>query len=130
MFLLGVAWAMVLSLVLWPLHPFRPARRAVAAAYRVLADFARSLEQVTGTFDSGAPRASTHAHARTTRVCAARSRLRASVLAAVRRPRQGRSPRGEQLLVLIEGAEQLFGTLVAIDAGARSCARERVEARR
>ncbi|MDQ2768319.1 MAG: YccS/YhfK family membrane protein, partial [Gemmatimonadota bacterium] len=29
-FLGGVAWAMVLSLVLWPLHPFRPVRRAVA----------------------------------------------------------------------------------------------------
>jgi uncharacterized membrane protein YccC len=38
------------------------------------------------------------------------------VLANLRRPRQGRSPRGEQLLVLTEGAEQIFGTLVAIDA--------------
>ena len=40
MFLGGVAWAMVLSLLLWPLHPFRPARRAVAKSYRALANFA------------------------------------------------------------------------------------------
>ncbi len=38
------------------------------------------------------------------------------VLAQTRKPRQGRSSRGEQLLVLTEGAEQLFGTLVSIDA--------------
>ena len=52
------------------------------------------------------------------------------VLADARRPRQGRSPRGEQLLVLTEGAEQLFGTLVAIDAELEACARERVDGRR
>jgi len=116
MFLLGVAWAMVLSLILWPLYPFRPARRAVAAAYRVLADFARSLEQVTGTL--GSP-SSPDIHARARAYHAdVRSALETArvVIANARRPRQGRSPRGEQLLVLTEGAEQLFGTLVAIDA--------------
>ena len=114
--LLGVAWAMVLSLLLWPLHPFRPARRAVAGAYRVLAEFARSLEQVTKSL--GNPSApAMHARARAyhadVRSALENARL---VLADARRPRQGRSPRGEQLLVLTEGAEQLFGTLVAIDA--------------
>jgi uncharacterized membrane protein YccC len=116
MFLLGVAWAMVLSLVLWPLHPFRPARRAVAAAYRVLADFARSLEQVTGTLGDAS---AAHIHARARAYHAdVRSTIEAArvVIVTARRPRQGRSPRGEQLLVLTEGAEQLFGTLVAIDA--------------
>ena len=116
MFLVGVVWAMVLSLVLWPLHPFRPARRAVAGAYRELAGFARSLEQVTGTLGS-AGAADIRARARVYHA-GVRSAIEAarSVLVAARRPRQGRSPRGEQLLVLIEGAEQLFGTLVAIDA--------------
>jgi uncharacterized membrane protein YccC len=116
MFLMGVAWSMVLSLILWPLHPFRPARRAVAAAYRVLAEFARSLEQVTRTLGD-ASSASIHARARAHHA-QVRSALESArlVLADARRPRQGRSPRGEQLLVLTEGAEQLFGTLVAIDA--------------
>ena len=116
MFLGGVAWAMVLSLVLWPLHPFRPARRAVAQSYRALADFAHALEEVTktpGSHDTTAPRERARAlHA------GVRGALEAARLALidVRRPKQGRSPRGEQLLVLTEGAEQLFGTLVAIDA--------------
>ena len=116
MFLLGVAWSMVLSLILWPLHPFRPARRAVAATYRVLADFARSLEQVTRTLGDASSEA-IHLRARAHHADV-RSALEAArlVLADARRPRQGRSPRGEQLLVLTEGAEQLFGTLVAIDA--------------
>lgn len=39
-----------------------------------------------------------------------------AMLAGVRRPRSGRSPRSEQLLVLTEGAEQLFGTLIAIES--------------
>ena len=116
MLVLGTVWAMVLSLILWPLHPFRPARRAVAGTYRVLADFARSLEQVTKTFDdagSVAMHARARAHHADVRSALENARV---VIVDVRRPRQGRSPRGEQLLVLTEGAEQLFGTLVAIDA--------------
>lgn len=116
MFAGGVAWAMVLSLVLWPLHPFRPARRAVASGYRVLAEFARSLEEVAGTLgDASSVHLREHARAYHADV---RSALEAArmVLASARRPRQGRSRRGEQLLVLTEGAEQIFGTLVAIDA--------------
>ncbi|HMA01882.1 MAG TPA: FUSC family protein, partial [Gemmatimonadaceae bacterium] len=116
MFLGGVAWAMVLSLLLWPLHPFRPARRAVANGYRLLADFARSLERVTGTIgDASSSHLRERARAYHADVRAALEDARL-VLADARRPRQGRSPRGEQLLVLTEGAEQLFGTLVAIDA--------------
>jgi uncharacterized membrane protein YccC len=116
MLVLGTVWAMVLSLILWPLHPFRPARRAVAATYRALADFARSLEQVTRTFDDPGSVAM-HARARTLHADV-RGALESArvVIVNVRRPRQGRTPRGEQLVVLTEGAEQLFGTLVAIDA--------------
>lgn len=107
---------MVLSLLLWPLHPFRPARRAVANGYRLLADFARSLERVTRTIgDASSSHLRERARAYHADVRAALEDARL-VLADARRPRQGRSPRGEQLLVLTEGAEQLFGTLVAIDA--------------
>lgn len=116
MFVGGVAWAMVLSLLLWPLHPFRPARRAVANGYRVLADFARSLEEVTGAIgdpSSSHLRERARAHHADVREALEAARL---VIVDARRPRQGRTPRGELLLVLTEGAEQLFGTLVAIDA--------------
>ncbi|MDB4911693.1 MAG: hypothetical protein JWO39_2516 [Gemmatimonadetes bacterium] len=115
-FLGGAVWAMVLSLILWPIHPFRPARRAVANGYRVLAEFSRSLEQVTRALgDASAAHLRERARAYHADV---RSALEAArvVLADARKPRQGRSARGEQLLVLTEGAEEIFGTLVAIDA--------------
>jgi uncharacterized membrane protein YccC len=116
MYLLGVVWAMVLSLLLWPLHPFRPARRAVSHAYRVLAEFTRSLEQLTRAHDTGSSaglRERARAYHAEVRKALEAARV---VIVDARRPRQGRTPRGEQLLVLTEGAEQLFGTLVAIDA--------------
>ena len=116
MFLGGVAWAMVLALVLWPLHPFRPARRAVARSYRALAEFAYALEEMTKTLGS-AEAIATRERARSFHA-EVRSALEEARLALsdVRRPKQGRSPRGEQLLVLTENAEQLFGTVVALDA--------------
>jgi len=114
MFAGGAAWAMVLSLLLWPLHPFRPARRAVAESYRVLAELAlASVSRAIGDQSAGAARDRARALHASVRSALENARV---VLADVRRPKQGRSPRGEQLLVLTEGAEQLFGTLVAIDA--------------
>ncbi|MBA2685079.1 MAG: FUSC family protein [Gemmatimonadaceae bacterium] len=116
MFAGGVVWAMVLSLLLWPLHPFRRARRAVAASYRTLAEFSRALEVVARAIgDASAAPARARASALHGDVRSALENARI-VLADARRPKQGRSPRGEQLLVLTEGAEQLFGTMVAIDA--------------
>ena len=116
MFALGVVWSMVLSLLLWPLHPFRPARRAVAGSYRALAEFAESLALVaTAIGDQGAGDARARARASHAAIRSALENARV-VIAGMRRPKQGPSPRGEQLVVLTEGAEQLFGTLVAIDA--------------
>lgn len=43
MVLAGGAWAVVLSLVLWPVDPFRPARLAVAECYRSMVAFVDSL---------------------------------------------------------------------------------------
>ncbi len=41
-FVLGGLWAAGLSLMLWPVDPFRPARNAVADCYRVLAEFTKA----------------------------------------------------------------------------------------
>ena len=35
----GGLWAMVLSLWLWPLHPYQPIRESVAACYRAISAF-------------------------------------------------------------------------------------------
>ena len=42
-FALGGLWAAALSLVLWPVDPFRPARREVAECYSVLAEFSGKM---------------------------------------------------------------------------------------
>jgi len=42
-FLLGGIWAAILTLVLWPVDPFRPARNAVADVYAILAELAHAL---------------------------------------------------------------------------------------
>jgi uncharacterized membrane protein YccC len=47
MVLLGGAWAVLLSLVLWPVDPFRPARLSVARCYRSLASFTAGLVSET-----------------------------------------------------------------------------------
>jgi uncharacterized membrane protein YccC len=43
-FVLGGAWAAALSLLLWPVDPFRPARQAVARCYDLLAGFTSGIE--------------------------------------------------------------------------------------
>src|SRR6201999_1637981 len=41
--LAGSAWALLFSLLLWPIRPYRPARLAVSGAYRALAALADHL---------------------------------------------------------------------------------------
>jgi len=55
-FVLGGVWAAALSLVLWPVDPFRPARREVAECYTVLAEFSGKMlvEEWSGDANEGA----------------------------------------------------------------------------
>ncbi|HET9451074.1 MAG TPA: FUSC family protein, partial [Aggregicoccus sp.] len=80
---LGGLWAMLLSLGLWPLAPYRPARRAVAEVYRVLAftaeDLARRVADSAGAAGWGAHAALRHARLRPS-VEAARAALAATRL--------------------------------------------------
>jgi uncharacterized membrane protein YccC len=101
--LVGGIWAMVIALMLWPLRPYRPAREAVASAYRAVADYADQIAAWTHT--DSLPRA--------TQVRLALETARAA-LATVRRGRPGESGRGERLIVLHETADQLFGHLFAL----------------
>jgi uncharacterized membrane protein YccC len=101
--LAGGAWAMLLSLVLWPLRPYRPVREAVAAAYRAVAEYADYLAARTGVGGAPAPLG----------IRAAFEVARAA-LATVRRGRPGESGRGERLLVLGETADQIYGNLFGL----------------
>ncbi len=102
-FLAGGAWAMLLSLVLWPLRPYRPVREAVAAAYRAVAEYADYLAARTGGGDGPAPLGVRPA-----------LELARAALATVRRGRPGETGRGERLLVLGETADQIYGNLFGL----------------
>lgn len=95
----GSAFAMALSLFLWPVRAYAPARGALAEAWRALADYADSV-----------------AHAQPRDFARFRSALEAArtTLAETRRGRPGESGRGERLLMLSETANRTFSALTAL----------------
>ena len=105
-FVLGGVWAAALSLVLWPVDPFRPARLAVADCYGVLARFTTGVE--VGVPQGGprdAARLRTHEFQRTMRTTieAARKALETTAARAT-----SRTVRARNLTVLLETADMLF----------------------
>jgi uncharacterized membrane protein YccC len=108
--ILGGGWAMLISLVFWPLRPYRPVRLAVAACYRAVADFADDLAARTHRGEAA------DAWALLQPTVAVRSAIEQarSVLATTRLGRPGETERGERLLVLHEAAEQMFVHLIAL----------------
>jgi uncharacterized membrane protein YccC len=105
-FVLGGAWAAVLSLVLWPVDPFRPARHAVSLCYESLAEFTAGLEPT----ERGSPQ---REQART-RAFELQRRLRSQIesartalaMTAARAP--SRTVRARNLTVLLETVDMLF----------------------
>lgn len=123
---LGAAVAITLALVLWPVRVYQPAREAVARTLRLLALHARELATLEVPHDE---------HVRRHRAIRDALEDARHTLAATRRGRRAESPYGVQLLVLVEGLDQMFGTatvlaevLYAMRPGARvAFARERAE---
>jgi uncharacterized membrane protein YccC len=97
--LAGSAVAMALSLFLWPIRAYRPARRAVAECWRALAGYADAVA-------AAEPRDFAHFRA-------ALEDARAT-LAAIRRGRAGETGRGERLLMLAEAADRTFSAATAL----------------
>ena len=110
LFLAGCLVSMVLALFLWPVHAYRPAREAVAAAYRELAALAQLIADLP---DDRERSWSETVLQHPPRVRAALERARAA-LGAVRRGRLAESNRGDQLVVLFELADVLLGGLIAL----------------
>jgi uncharacterized membrane protein YccC len=109
----GSAWAAVLSLLLWPLDSYRPARTAVSSCYTELASFLASVKELAGRNQQN--RALWHRLARHHQY-----RLRRvleqgwQALAAVRARRQAETQQGQQLVVLLEHADILLARTIAI----------------
>lgn len=106
LFAAGALWATALALMLWPVHPYRPVRRAVAECHRALALQARQLAAGGQRWFETAARG--------------RGQIRAlleaarSVLGSVRRGRSGESRRSDLLVALYEAAELALGDLSAL----------------
>ena len=113
LYLAGASWALILTLVLWRIHPHGPSRRALAAVYDALAGFATALAQLRRTtkLDGDPWGAMARDHRR--RIREALDFARATV-ARIGRTRQGRSRRADQQLALLEDADQIFAALIAL----------------
>jgi uncharacterized membrane protein YccC len=108
---LGGLWAMVLSLVLWPIRPYRPARFAVSQCFRSVADYAGALGALSREGARGAAwQAVLLVHHGRIREAL---EVAGSTLAATRRGR-GEMGRGERLLVLLQMADALFRTMISL----------------
>jgi len=113
MFLAGGLWATLLTMVVWRLHPYRPARTAVAECWRRLATLAgdqRRLLQMgevrTAVWDDHS-----RAHRRAVREEIEFARILVLDLVNMR----GRlSLRGSQALLRLEACDQIFGSLIAL----------------
>lgn len=109
--LAGGAWAMLLALVLWPVRPFRPLRLATARCFTELADYANAMARVADVAPDDAQRVVLEAERRVIRDAIEQAR---DVVGVARRGGQGDARRGQGLLVLVQGADVVFGTLIAL----------------
>ncbi|AKQ69387.1 putative membrane protein [Myxococcus hansupus] len=119
--LFGGLWAMVLSLVLWPLRPYQPARRAIARVYRALAEASWELGRLSR--EGAGSQAWVEAAQRHMNVRPLMEHARAT-LGASRGSHMGKSRRGEHLLVLLETCEPMSAQLIALAEAMEGAVRE------
>jgi uncharacterized membrane protein YccC len=109
-FLLAGAWAAVLSLGLWPLDPFRPARLAVAECYAMLAQFTSGVQVGLGHGEKrDAQRLRMHALQRSMRLQMEAAR---TALGTTGARTTARTVRARSLSVLLETADMLFAETI------------------
>lgn len=109
-FVLGGLWAATLSLFLWPLDPFRPARLAVADCYALLAEFTEGIHaSASGSEERNLQRQRMHELQRRLRLKMEAARTAIGTTSA---RVTARTIRARSLTVLLETADILFaGTI-------------------
>ncbi len=110
LFLLGGIWAAVLSLFLWPIDPFRPARNAVADCYAALSAF---TARVRDTVPHGPERAAQRQRMNELqRQMRQRIETARGAISSVGARTTARTVRARSLTVLLETVDILFaGTI-------------------
>ncbi|WP_147290893.1 FUSC family protein [Roseomonas gilardii] len=128
----GCLWALLLSLTLWRIHPFRPSRLALAGAFRELSALCADLDRLLA---EGAPESAwgehVGRHRRAVRLSIENAR---AALEQLLRARGLRDAVG-RLLIGLETAERLFALLIVLEdrleeQGERFRAPDRAAARR
>lgn len=107
----GAFWAAFLTLIIWQIHPYQPARRALAEVAKTLSFMAKDLAGLTGAGDSAAYAAHAALHRR--RVREAIEAARGVAMDTIRR-RGAVSQRAAQLTIRLQTLEQIFGGLIAL----------------
>jgi uncharacterized membrane protein YccC len=111
--LAGGAWAALLSLFLWPLDAYRPARAAVSACYEELASFLGSVAELAGREQQRPAlwhRLAQHHQYRVRRAV----EQGWQAVASIRAEHQAETAQGNQLVVLLENADLLIARTVAL----------------
>ena len=112
-FIGGSLWAIMLTMVIWRIYPFLPARRAVAEAYRQASQLVRDLHTLVQapSITDAAWEAHARIHRRATRdaIEAARTAVMDTL-----RARGAASNRAAQAIIRLETADQIFGGLIAL----------------
>lgn len=114
-FALGGLWALVLTLLVWRLHPYAPARRAVGAAYRQLAALADDLKSLLAATSIPPSAWDDHAraHRRAVRDAIELARDHVHQIAGNRGPASGVTV---QSAIRLEAADEIFGVLIGLSA--------------
>jgi len=110
-FAAGGVWALALTLVIWRVYPYGPARRAVAIVWYELADLTRAVAgfaQQEAAADGGTQTPPGRAAVR-----AAIERAREALMDTLDARGPASGPAAQNLMRL-EAADQLFGTLIAL----------------
>ncbi len=116
-FLAGGAWAVLMTVGIWRIHPERASSRLVAGNWRLLALFVRDLGEVVRAAHAGsdARLAGFEAHARAHRRALrdALEETRAALLAAARPQGLAGTVMARNLLA-VEDQDRIFGALIAL----------------
>ena len=118
MLFLGGVWAALLSLFLWPLDAYRPARSAIAECYEELASFIGSVAELASRKEPDQRNSAATLWHRLAKHH--QYRIRRAVergwqaVASVHAEHQSQTARGRQLVVLLEHADLLIARTVAL----------------
>lgn len=110
--LLGGAWATVASLGLWVVRPYAPVMQAVANCYLTLSQFVESASEIALNAEDRQEWIKQFLQSQDS-VTQALTSTR-DIWASVWARRDSANLRGNQLLVLIEDANQIFNSIVAL----------------